>query len=205
MTTWLTSDTHYSHVNILLPSYTRRRETFADLQAMNEGLVGRWNERVKPEDSAYHLGDLCMGDKSQIPNIVRRLNGHKHLVLGNHDYKKPGKVRPEILECVRTGSLEGIYTDKVIELDGKRLLLVHEPCQVPEGFDYVLCGHVHESFSRAHWDAEKLNTETGKPGVAVADPNGNILNVGVDVCDYYPMTLEELLARPFYQGPGHRI
>jgi calcineurin-like phosphoesterase family protein len=207
MTTWFTSDLHFNHVNIMLPSYTRREETFPDLQAMNEGLVQRWNERVKPDDDVYLIGDLAMGKKAEALPYLNRLVGHKHLIFGNHDYKdhKCTAVHPAILQAYKEGVLETTVESLPVLENGKRLFLHHEPCSVPETFDYVFCGHVHESFTRARWDAERLNTETGKPGVAVADPDGNIINVGVDVSDYKPMTLEELLARPFYEGPKHRI
>lgn len=49
--------------------------------------------------------------------------------------------------------------------------LVHRPRSAPLGSDQVLCGHVHD-----HW--RRL---------------GNYINVGVDVWDFAPRTLDELV------------
>ncbi|MET4638414.1 metallophosphoesterase [Mycetocola sp. 2940] len=82
MTTWWTSDTHFSHENII--KYCNR--PFRDVQEMNEALIEKWNSTVSPDDVVYHLGDLALGQaiEQQIA-LTARLEGHKHLVPGNHD------------------------------------------------------------------------------------------------------------------------
>jgi calcineurin-like phosphoesterase family protein len=50
---------------------------------MDEEMIRRWNERVRPCDKVYHLGDVVIPRKS-LP-ILERLNGHKILIRGNHD------------------------------------------------------------------------------------------------------------------------
>jgi calcineurin-like phosphoesterase family protein len=52
-------------------------------EAMDEEMVKRWNDRVKPNDKVYHLGDVVMSRKSL--GIMSRLNGDKVLIRGNHD------------------------------------------------------------------------------------------------------------------------
>jgi calcineurin-like phosphoesterase family protein len=79
--TWFTSDTHFGHRNILV--YERAGRPFDSIEAMNETLIERWNNVVKPNDVVYHLGDFCL-NKSSL-EIAARLNGKKILVLGNHD------------------------------------------------------------------------------------------------------------------------
>jgi calcineurin-like phosphoesterase family protein len=89
MTIWLTSDTHFGHANIIRFTGTDGqliRPGFSSVEEMNETLIERWNAVVRPTDHVYHLGDVAM----KIPGagmiaIVRRLHGHKRLVLGNHD------------------------------------------------------------------------------------------------------------------------
>lgn len=79
MTLWFTSDTHFGHANII--HYSSR--PFTSVEEMDETLVARWNEVVKPSDHVYHLGDVSMKKKDL--QIVTRLNGKKRLVRGNHD------------------------------------------------------------------------------------------------------------------------
>ena len=79
MTIWLISDTHFGHENII--TYCAR--PFASAAEMDEAMVARWNDTVKPPDHVYHLGDAVMRRANLA--IVKRLNGHKRLVRGNHD------------------------------------------------------------------------------------------------------------------------
>lgn len=57
---FFTSDTHFGHVNIIL--YCNR--PFASVLEMNEQVIARWNDRVGPRDTVYHLGDFAMGLKN---------------------------------------------------------------------------------------------------------------------------------------------
>ena len=82
----LTSDTHFSHANII--RYCDR--PFSDLAVMNERLVDAWNDRVRPDDEIWHLGDVAMGRIEESLLIIRRLHGRKFLVPGNHDRCWPG-------------------------------------------------------------------------------------------------------------------
>jgi len=87
---FFTSDTHFSHTNII--RYCDR--PFRDTDHMDEEIIRRWNETVSPEDIVFHLGDIALGpiDKS-LPKIAR-LNGYKVAVLGNHDrpFMRAGKA-----------------------------------------------------------------------------------------------------------------
>lgn len=85
MELWFTSDTHFGHHNILKflsPDGTLMRP-FESVEEMDETMVQRWNEVVKPSDHIYHLGDVAMYRRCL--KIVQRLNGHKRLIFGNHD------------------------------------------------------------------------------------------------------------------------
>lgn len=84
--TFIISDTHFSHANIL--KFSRKdghkvRPEFSSVEEMDEAMVERWNAAVRPNDIVYHLGDVAL--KSRHVDIVKRLNGIKHLVVGNHD------------------------------------------------------------------------------------------------------------------------
>lgn len=83
---WFSSDLHLGHANII--RYCDR--PFADVDAMNRGLVERWNAVVAPADTVWVLGDVAMGRISESLPVVGSLNGTKHLLSGNHDRCWPG-------------------------------------------------------------------------------------------------------------------
>lgn len=80
---WFTSDTHFYHTNIIkfcnLP--------FSYVEEMNETIIDNWNKKVKPGDLIYHLGDVIFGSPEQTRATLKRLNGDKILIQGNHDNK----------------------------------------------------------------------------------------------------------------------
>ena len=82
---FLTSDTHFGHVNIC--NFTNYDGSpvrpWDDVEEMNEEMIKRWNETVSPKDKVYHLGDVVINRKF-LP-ILDRLNGDKVLYKGNHD------------------------------------------------------------------------------------------------------------------------
>lgn len=90
MDIWLISDTHFDHEQMM---YFRdwngnlTRPGFASVEEMNEYMIDNWNSVVKPGDHVWHLGDVVFGDSKVrwMEENFRRLNGEKHLVVGNHD------------------------------------------------------------------------------------------------------------------------
>lgn len=86
MNTFFTSDTHFDHGLKAKPGgkgiIELAKRPFASLEEMNETMIARWNESVKPGDTVYHLGDFAWHN----PKTFRpRLNGDICLIRGNHD------------------------------------------------------------------------------------------------------------------------
>ncbi len=80
------SDTHFGHANMLTFKTLAGefvRPGFACVEEMDEHIVDRWNSTVRVQDHVYHLGDVAM--RREHLGIVKRLNGHKRLIPGNHD------------------------------------------------------------------------------------------------------------------------
>lgn len=135
MNIWLISDTHFGHANIL----TFKTEdgsplrSFSSVEEMDEHMVERWNSVVKPADHVYHLGDVAMNPKC-IP-IVSRLNGHKRLVLGNHDHHVMKLYTPYFEKIFATRRLDNLllshYPVHPASISGKLIANVH--------------GHVHKN------------------------------------------------------------
>lgn len=126
---WVISDTHFGHENII--KYCNR--PFKDAYEMNEIMVQRWNEVVKPQDHIYHLGDVAVSQVS-LNDVMPRLLGHKRLVLGNHDNHAPIENYAQ-------------YFDKILAWRlFKPLILTHVPIHL-ESFGKAqvnVHGHIHE-------------------------------------------------------------
>lgn len=78
---FVVADTHFGHKNII--GFEPEHRPFATVEEHDEALIERWNAVVNPKDTVWHLGDVLFGRHSFA--ILPRLNGHKKLVMGNHD------------------------------------------------------------------------------------------------------------------------
>ena len=78
---YLISDTHFNHLNII--KYCNR--PFETVEEMNEFIIQKWNNTISNDDTVYFLGDFCLGNREKVIELGHRLNGHKILILGNHD------------------------------------------------------------------------------------------------------------------------
>jgi calcineurin-like phosphoesterase family protein len=177
---FFTSDTHFGHVNII--PYCNR--PFGSVQEMNSVLIARWNRRVGKNDTVYHLGAFAMGPKDLWPNYRRQLNGRVVFILGNHD--EPFSKFQEMLQPGDEWFTDYVYRDNT----GRQISLAHIPPDHDEvrpregrllranSFpevkpDLMFCGHIH-----IQWRTHPIN---------------GCVNVGVDVWDYEPRTLDEIL------------
>ena len=186
---YLTSDEHYHHKNIL--TYISR--PYDSVEAMNEDMIIRHNSIVKPEDVVYHIGDFTLS-RTAVTQILPRLNGIHHLIAGNHDACHPVMSKsPEKLSNARQKYFDAGF--KTIELEGSikigefDCLMSHFPYYDPNPeFDQryeklrprdegkvLLHGHVHLCWKT------KLSRE-----------GSLMINVGVDVNDYRPISVEEI-------------
>lgn len=83
METWITSDLHIGHANIM--KYCPKSRPFTSVEEMNETIVSNWNDSVRSNDTVYILGDVAFGPAKEAVSILDRLNGKKILIVGNHD------------------------------------------------------------------------------------------------------------------------
>lgn len=68
------SDTHFGHENIIKIC----NRPYQNIQEMNEDIIKRWNNKVKPEDNVYFLGDFTYKTSScDAIEVLKRLNGKK--------------------------------------------------------------------------------------------------------------------------------
>jgi calcineurin-like phosphoesterase family protein len=137
--TWFTSDTHFSHRNIL--EYCPLRN-YRSVDEMNESILKMWNSTVRPYDDVYHLGDVIFGKDYE---ILERLNGNKHLIIGNHDQFHISKSKNSNDFCKNFISFHE-YNEVVI--DGVEIVMMHYPIESWNGMRggvVHLHGHSHNT------------------------------------------------------------
>ena len=96
---FLVSDTHFGHAGVCRFTHQNtgvKIRPWTDPDEMDEAMVKLWNERVKPTDKVYHLGDVVINRKAL--GIMRRLNGDKVLIRGNHDIFRDDEYRQHFRE-----------------------------------------------------------------------------------------------------------
>ena len=176
MTVFFTSDTHFSHARII----ELCKRPFSSMEEMDETMVRRWNERVRPNDTVYHLGDFTLKGADVGSKILARLMGRKTLIVGNHD--RDPVVRNQMWD----------YAAPYLEIN-------------EGGYRIVLCHYAMRVWRSSHHNALMLygHSHGNLPG------NSQSLDVGVDAWDFRPVTLDEIRARmatlPAYSSSDHHV
>jgi calcineurin-like phosphoesterase family protein len=139
---------------------------FADIAEHDASLIARWNAVVGPDDDVYHLGDFArIDDKAAVTKWLRALNGRKHLILGNNDSAA----------VTQNPAWASVSAYAEIMLDGHLLILCHYPFRTWHNSSkgaIDLHGH-------SHGKLKELPRQ---------------YDVGIDVFDYRPVGLAEILA-----------
>ncbi len=142
---------------------------------MNETIIRNHNNTVKPNDTVYHLGDFVVIWRDsfkleesfpEVKRILKQLNGHHHLILGNHDnlgidaYKKAG------------------FLSVHARLEIGKTIFIHDRSDLPiqniQTKKIVLVGHTHSHIRK---------TFTQKC---------TIINVGVDAWNFVPVNINKI-------------
>jgi calcineurin-like phosphoesterase family protein len=161
MAIFFTSDSHFGDHRTL----NIWKRPFGSVAEMDARLTAEWNAAVGPEDEVWHLGDFAR-KAADVPALLARLNGAKHLVRGNND-------PPETAAAAGWASVRD-YAE--IESEGRRLVLCHYPFR---------------SWNGQHKGAVNLHGHShGR-----LKPMPRQIDVGVDVWGWRPVTLAELLQR----------
>lgn len=180
---FLTADCHFGHANII--KYCNR--PFIDVFQMNDVLADKWNERVTADDTIIHNGDFCFRNSSEVrgegmrkrsDEYIDLLGGHKVFIKGNHD---------------RNNSVKTHIESMVLDWGGQKFYVIHNPEEANYNFEINFVGHVHQNwrFKRIARGAYPMKSDV------------YLINVGVDVCNFYPMTIDEHLNK-FYHWKKHQ-
>ena len=119
MKTWITSDLHFGHTNIM-KFCPKTRGHFRDVEHMNAEMIRFWNESVQPDDLVYILGDVAFLNAERAVSILLSLNGDKILIQGNHDSKLVKDRR--FIDCFIS-----IHQYLAINYNGQRIIMSHYP------------------------------------------------------------------------------
>ena len=170
---FLVSDTHFGHAGVCRFTHGDtgvKIRPWTDPDEMDEAMVKLWNERVKPNDKVYHLGDVVINRKSL--GIMSRLNGDKVLIRGNHDIFRDDEYRKYFRELRAYHVMNG-------------MILSHIPLH-PESlgrFGVNIHGHLHTN--RVMLDGE-------------IDPRYHC--VCVEQTDFTPILFEAVIKRIEEEG-----
>ena len=120
MKTWITSDLHFGHKNIMKFCPETRARFKDDVAYMNNAMVEEWNARVHPGDLVYILGDVAFMSGSDAGRMINRLNGDKILIEGNHD-------RKTLQDATFRGAFKEVHKYLDITYDGHKCVMFHYP------------------------------------------------------------------------------
>ena len=161
-----TSDLHFGHANVIKMCH----RDYQTVEEMDEDLIKRWNAKIGNGDTVYILGDLIFKAEARPEFYLDRLRGKKHLIIGNHDKTWMNKVE-------LSKYFQSVERLAVINTGKAKATLCHFPMMDHEG-RYLIHGHIHANTDQPYWGLIKNSDR--------------LLNAGVDVNAYVPVTFEEM-------------
>jgi calcineurin-like phosphoesterase family protein len=184
--TFLVSDTHFGHAGVCkfteADGVTKVRP-WTDPDEMDEEMIRRWNDAVRPNDKVYHLGDVVINRKSL--KTMTRLNGDKVLIRGNHDIFRDDEYREYFRELRAYHVLNG-------------MILSHIPLHEASlgRFGVNIHGHLHSNKVKK---ARGVDARTG--AILYSDENDVRYHcVCVEQTDFTPILLEDVCKRIEAEG-----
>ena len=174
---FLVSDTHFGHAGVcrfMRNDGVTKLRPWDDPEEMDEFMIRAWNERVRPNDKVYHLGDVVINRRALV--TLGRLNGDKVLIRGNHDIFKDDEYRKYFRELRAYHVMNG-------------MILSHIPIHSDSlgRFGTNIHGHLH---------ANRVMTEVW--GEYKIDPRYHC--VCVEATDFAPILFEDVIKRIIAEG-----
>jgi calcineurin-like phosphoesterase family protein len=183
---WLVSDTHFGHEKTC--TVFKREDgsplrPFSCAEEMDEYMVKAWNDRVKPTDKVYHLGDVVINRKAL--KTLERLNGDKVLIRGNHDIFRDDDYRQYFREIRAYHVMNG-------------MILSHIPLHSHSlgRFGVNIHGHLH---ANRVMKARGVDARTGEV-LYGNDIDTRYHCVCVEMTDFAPILFEDVQKRILAEG-----
>ena len=170
-----TADLHLDHRNVIKLS----KRPFNDIDELQSAIIRNWNAKVSEGDDVYILGDSAF-KATTLRYILPKLNGTKHILRGNHDYKEINKLERLAAEPQNKKEFKNVHFHGDIHSvsdDGQHIVLCHYP--IYEWHKYQrgslhYHGHCHHNIGRSFKD--------------------RAYDVGVDGWNFTPVTTQEILS-----------
>jgi calcineurin-like phosphoesterase family protein len=177
---FLVSDTHFGHAGVCRFTHNdgvTKLRPWDSAEEMDEAMVSAWNERVRPNDKVYHLGDVVINRRAL--STLARLNGDKVLIRGNHDIFKDEDYTPYFRSLRAYHVMNG-------------MILSHIPIHEESlgRFGVNIHGHLHAN------RVMKLDTYLSKP---VVDVRYHCVCVE-QTPDFAPILFEDVVKRIKAEG-----
>lgn len=168
---WLTSDLHFAHNREFL--YGPRG--FNSIEEHDEEIIRRWNSVVNPRDTVYILGDLILGDNEHGIECLKRLNGMKIFIHGNHDTTNRCFLYTNVAYLLDEGYATTLtYKHYHFYLSHFPTITSNLEKESLKQMTINLYGHTHQ----------KTNFYEDRP---------YMYHVGMDSHDCYPVSLDEII------------
>ena len=168
---YYTSDLHLGHANVI----HHCSRPFADVDEMDRVLIDNWNRVVNHSDTVYIVGDFVFRAEQSAEEYLSVLKGKKHLIIGNHD--KHWMKKTDLNKWFESVTPMLFITD-----NGKPVTLCHYPMMtwpdISKG-GYMVYGHIHNNTDADYWQ--------------LIAANNHMLNAGVDINAFAPVTIEEMI------------
>ena len=172
---YFTADWHFNHNR----DFVYKLRGFDSVEQMNKAIIERHNRVVNQLDTAYVLGDLCLGGADSLDKnkqLIEQMNGRLTIILGNHD--TPARI--EMYNHCK--NIEKVVYADVFKYKKYRFFLSHYPT-ITTNFDddkplkartLNLYGHTHQG-TNFYFDCPYN------------------YHVGVDSHDCEPVTIETII------------
>lgn len=182
--TFFASDHHLGHKGML--EFTREDgvtpvRVFDDLDHMNEVMIERHNSVVGPKDTCWFLGDVVINRR--FLELIKRFNGRKRLILGNHDIFKN--------KDYYNAGFEDLHAFR--KFDG--FVATHIPVHV----DSLSTAWAHNVHGHTHTNRVMSLQDTGMGSTWSIDyallPDPRYTCVSVEQINYTPISIDELRSK----------
>ena len=170
------SDIHFYDLRI----FNLCNRPFKNIDIFNQYIINKWNSKISYSDDVYIIGDIGSNKVKETINILDKLNGKKHLIVGNRD--------EDFLKLYEESQIfiEIKYNKQLV--DGNRsVFLIHYPLMDWPNINNNCCliyGHIHNKFIN-QGNMYKEIKEYYKDKLAY--------NASCDVIGFIPKTLDELI------------
>ena len=146
----------------------RNMEKSELIKIHDQWLVDLWNSTVTRNDTVYHIGDFCLGNRERTETILSKLRGKKYFIRGNHDKSLSGNER----------FLEGLWDKKEVKFNNAMYPFIdpaetfcveldHNPELAWNRRTHGTChvhGHTHGSIDKLNEESLELRVDVGLDG-----------------------------------------